>query len=247
MKAKQILLILAISLIGSAIKAPASIGWSRDECVQHWGKPVTSTVEGRTGDLKFNYQTFLIQVMLENDRVIAVEYLTAGMTDQDLNAIRLANGKDWTFMAFRDGRQYWTANDLFFVTSGTVQRLRSNIDIAMIMYRKDIQRLARILGAKAVDLPVDWSVDLSKDRTPEEAASIMKIESWGWKYLGKHSSLNGKSVRWEFSGIETRNGIPVIIDVVEFVTPDQFDAARIAAEAEAENVYNWLMLGGSVR
>jgi len=54
-------------------------------------------------------------------------------------------------------------------------------------------------------------------------------------------------MRWEFLDPGNRHhGIPLIVDVVQVCTFDQFAAAGTAAETEAEDVYNWLMTGGKV-
>jgi hypothetical protein len=95
----------------------------------------------------------------------------------------------------------------------------------------------------------NWSADLSQDQTPEEAPVISKIESWGWKYLGKHLGTDGETMRWEFMDPDPKNrhhGIPVIVDVIQLCTPDQFAAAGTAAEDEASVVYNWLKEEGKL-
>ena len=79
---------------------------------------------------------------------------------------------------------------------------------------------------------------------------ISRIESYGWKYMGKHLGTDGKSMRWEFLDPDPKNrhhGVPCIVDVKQFCTDDEFSIAGTAAEIEATDVYTWLSNGGKLK
>jgi hypothetical protein len=89
----------------------------------------------------YNYQSFAIAALLENDKVIAVIYVKGRMTDQDLDAIRLTDGQNWAFVGEHGGEKVWVTQDLMFVSSNT--KVGKG---AMIFYCKDAERWQKVLG-----------------------------------------------------------------------------------------------------
>jgi hypothetical protein len=135
---RNTILITLVTFVPVIMNTPAkaAIGWSLEECKQHWGNPIKSTTRNGIPLFDFTYQEFQIAVLIENGKVICATYLKSGMTDQDLNEIRTDNGKEWTLLFRTENKQYWNTQDGIFCS---IQF--GNIDAVLICYQKDLKRL----------------------------------------------------------------------------------------------------------
>jgi hypothetical protein len=106
-----------------------------------------SKMNNELKEMSFHYRDFMISVDLEDDKVILITYLKAGITDEDLETIRAADGNAWKVFGEKDGYKYWIANDILCGTNGT-QKLLGNVDVVTVFYRKDLQRLSKIFGVQ---------------------------------------------------------------------------------------------------
>jgi hypothetical protein len=64
----------------------------------------------------------------------------------------------------------------------------------------------------------------------------MMAQQNGAKFMRVGVSLDGQSVRWAFDG-GYYHGYPVVIDTVAYPSLVQYDAAAVAAYAEATAIY----------
>jgi hypothetical protein len=76
---------------------------------------------------------------------------------------------------------------------------------------------------------------------PNKAEAIKAIEqSIEGRFIQETGSIDKQTVRWEFLD-GACHGLPVIVDLVAYPTPEQVKAASIAAFSQAEYDYMWIM------
>jgi hypothetical protein len=85
-------IILTVTILATTAKA--RLGWSLEECIQHYGKPEYTNSDPFTGLLWYHFKTkgFEIQA-LPNDagNVVGITYFSHEMSEQDINNLLAGN------------------------------------------------------------------------------------------------------------------------------------------------------------
>jgi hypothetical protein len=109
-KIKKILpIILTVTILATTAKA--GIGWSLEECMQHYGKPVYTNSDPFTDLLWYHFKPkgFEIQALLNNaGRVVGITYFSHEMSEQDINNLLASNAPkaEWR-KRVKDDNAFW--------------------------------------------------------------------------------------------------------------------------------------------
>jgi hypothetical protein len=107
---KKILpIILTVTVPATA--ATAGLGWSLEECIQHYGKPEYTNSDPFTGLLWYHFKTkgAEIQALLNNARkVVGITYLSHEMSEQGINNLLAGNApKGGWRKRVKDDNAFW--------------------------------------------------------------------------------------------------------------------------------------------
>jgi len=102
-------IILTVTILATTAKA--RLGWSLEECIQHYGKPEYTNSDPFTGLLWYHFKTkgFEIQA-LPNDagNVVGITYFSHEMSEQDINNLLAGNAPkaEWR-KRVKDDNVFW--------------------------------------------------------------------------------------------------------------------------------------------
>jgi hypothetical protein len=92
-KIKKILpIILTVTILATTAKA--GLGWSLEECIQHYGKPEYTSSDPFTDFLSYHFKTksFEIIGLLNNTgKVVGITYFSQELSEQDINILLARN------------------------------------------------------------------------------------------------------------------------------------------------------------
>jgi len=86
---------MAIASLTLANAAQAELGWTLDECRQHYGKPLSSMEMAGFPATTFVHQSYTISVLVRDGKVVLSLYIKPSITDADLMRLLSANGTGW--------------------------------------------------------------------------------------------------------------------------------------------------------
>jgi hypothetical protein len=146
----RILLIAALGLTTSltcSTLAQAQIGWSTNQCIQRLGKPVYSTSLGGIPELGFRVGEFVIDVVIENDKAISVNFVKRALTEEDVSAILILNGKDWILQKSTQyyQREGWLTQDGLIECTCDLVVGQTDVFMTAVCLVKDEHRLLKLL------------------------------------------------------------------------------------------------------
>ena len=107
---KKILpIILTVTILATTAKA--GLGWSLEECIQHYGKPEYTNSDPFTGLLWYHFKTkgFEIQALLNNaPKVVRITYFSHEMLEQNINDLLAGNAPkaEWR-KRVKDDDAFW--------------------------------------------------------------------------------------------------------------------------------------------
>jgi hypothetical protein len=106
---KMLLISLTVTILANA--AEAGLGWSLQECIQHYGKPVYTNSDPFTDLLWYHFKTkdFEIQALLNNAcKVVGITYFSHEMSEQDINNLLTNNAPkaEWR-KRVKDDNAFW--------------------------------------------------------------------------------------------------------------------------------------------
>jgi len=89
---RSLVTLMAIASLTIANTAQAALGWTLDECQQHYGKPISSMEMAGFPVTTFVYQSYRISVLVSDGKVVLSLYIKPSITDADLMRLLFANG-----------------------------------------------------------------------------------------------------------------------------------------------------------
>ncbi len=92
---RSLVTLMVIASLTIANTAQAVLGWTLDECQQHYGKPISSTEMAGFPVTTFVYQSYRISVLVSDGKVVLSLYIKPSITDADLMRLLFANGTGW--------------------------------------------------------------------------------------------------------------------------------------------------------
>jgi hypothetical protein len=92
---RSLVTLMAIASLTIADTAQAALGWTLDECQQHYGKPISSMEMAGFPVTTFVYQSYRISVLVSDGKVVLSLYIKPSITDADLMRLLFANGTGW--------------------------------------------------------------------------------------------------------------------------------------------------------
>jgi len=92
---RSLVTLMAIASLTIANTAQAVLGWTLDECQQHYGKPISSMEMAGFPVTTFVYQSYRISVLVSDGKVVLSLYIKPSITDADLMRLLFANGTGW--------------------------------------------------------------------------------------------------------------------------------------------------------
>ncbi len=92
---RSLVTLMAIASLTIANTAQAVLGWTLDECQQHYGKPISSMEMAGFPVTTFVYESYRISVLVSNGKVVLSLYIKPSITDADLMRLLFANGTGW--------------------------------------------------------------------------------------------------------------------------------------------------------
>jgi hypothetical protein len=106
---RTLLTVLAVAIFATTAKA--GLGWSLEECIQHYGKPEYTSSNPFTDLPSYHFKTkaFEIQALLNNaGKVVGITYFSHGMSEQDINNLLAGNAPkaEWQ-KRVKDDHAFW--------------------------------------------------------------------------------------------------------------------------------------------
>jgi len=92
---KILLTLMAVASLTMTSTAQAELGWTLDECQQHYGKPLSSMEMAGFPAATFVYKSYTISVLVSDGKVVLSIYIKPSITDADLTRLLSANGTGW--------------------------------------------------------------------------------------------------------------------------------------------------------
>jgi|ERR1700722_14888942 hypothetical protein len=105
------LLVLAMILLILAGKSQAGLGWTLAECIQHYGKPLTTPESDNQTWYGFSAKEYLILVWINGGEVSRVAYTKPTLSIGEVQALLSTNAPDavWDDQPTKDeaNNQFW--------------------------------------------------------------------------------------------------------------------------------------------
>ena len=106
---KMLPIILTVTFLATTAKA--GLGWSLEECIQHYGKPEYTNSDPFTDLLWYHFKTkgFEIQALLNNaGNAVGITYFSHEMSEQDINNLLAGNAPkaEWR-KRVKDDNVFW--------------------------------------------------------------------------------------------------------------------------------------------
>jgi hypothetical protein len=106
---RTLLTVLAVAFLATTAKA--GLGWSLEECIQHYGKPEYTSSNPFTDLPSYHFKTkaFEIQALLNNaGKVVGTTYFSHEMSEQDINNLLAGNAPkaEWQ-KRVKDDHAFW--------------------------------------------------------------------------------------------------------------------------------------------
>jgi hypothetical protein len=107
---KMLPIILTVTILATTAKA--GLGWSLEECIQHYGKPEYTNSDPFTDLLWYHFKTkgFEIQALLNKaGKVVGITYLSHEMSERDINNLLAGNAPkaEWRKRVNEDDAWAW--------------------------------------------------------------------------------------------------------------------------------------------
>ena len=119
---KMLPIILTVTILATTAKA--GLGWSLEECIQHYGKPEYTNSDPFTDLLWYHFKTkgFEIQA-LPNDagKVVGITYFSHEMSEQDINSLLACNAPkaEWQKRSSKNSASWGEETDWIGLEDGS--------------------------------------------------------------------------------------------------------------------------------